>query len=97
MVHFFDRCDPAFLEAALAQRMRRHISGAYSVPCPPVLAVRIRRTLILVVLLAGFLPVLLAIAALREVRTAGESTRSFGLSGHESTSFPWLKIGEKRR
>lgn len=82
VVHLFDRLYPAFREALFTQRVGRYISGTNTMPCPPILAGRIRCSLVLIVLLACFLPVLLAITALSEVRTARESTRSFGLSGH---------------
>ena len=85
MVHLFDRCDPSFLEAALAQWVRRYIPGAYSMPCPPVLTVRVRCTLVPVVLFSCFLPVQLAVQAVRKVRASGISAWSFRFPWHITT------------
>lgn len=87
MVNFLHRCDPTFFEALFAQRVRRHISGADPVPCATILAGRVRRSLIPIVLLPCVLPVLLTVCSVSQVWTAGIGAWSLRFLWHAITSF----------
>ena len=82
MVNFLHRCDPTFFEALFAQRVRRHISGADPVPRTTILAGRVGRSLIPIVLLPRVLPVLIAVCSVSQVWTAGIGTRPLRSSWH---------------
>ena len=87
MVNFLHRCDSTFFEALFAQRVRRHISGADPVPRTTILAGRVGRSLIPIVLLPRVLPVLIAVCSVSQVWTAGIGARSLWFLRHAITSF----------
>ena len=87
MVNFLHRCDSTFFEALFAQRVRRHISGADPVPRTTILAGRVGRSLIPIVLLPRVLPVLIAVCSVSQVWTAGIGAWSLRFLWHAITSF----------
>jgi len=86
VVYLIHRSQPSFLETHLAERMRRSVAVTDTFPGSAVLLVYVRTAFVFVVLSAGGCFMLLAVLAVREVRTAGVGTGSLWFSWHRFTS-----------
>ena len=85
-MHLLHRCDPAFLQAVLTERMALHVSGSNASPAFIVALGSARVALVLVVLPVAELLVFLAVPPFRQPGAAGPGAWALGFPGHCITS-----------
>ena len=86
MMNFLDRCQAAFLEALLTQRVGRCVPVTDALPSPAVFAVDVRAALVLVVAVPVQLLMLRTEASVGEPWTAGVSAGLLWTPWHIITS-----------